>query len=323
MIVRRLTLALAVMASPVLAVAQGWEFNTFDDGSYFSAAIRTEPGPAFALLCGERSPRGLSPQQTGNMEPDITRPDSVRLFFDDAAISGFDGATLERQDVLLVVGSTGYRLPTIIWDELFSAWQTDLQANDPVFNVIAGQPEFELRSADRSVVVPANGFGAAFAQLTAHCQAMFTAIGKPWATVPAAQPSAPVRAGMREVAEASIRTGCGGPAQLDANAILTGNIDGDGREDVVVDWSAITCSGGYPRPFCGAAMCSATVFVSQGFDASEGPADLLAAGVRLIDLNNGNNGVVTGGSLSMCQQRGTTSCDFIWYWDGNDLRLIE
>lgn len=308
----------AFLATGVWAQVSEWQFRSFDDGSFFSAAISPTDRPGLALLCGERSPTGLSALQTGNMEPDITRPDSYRLYLGENDIGAYEGYTETRQDVLIVIGTTGYRVPVVRWNELFGTWEADLPANDPVFAALAEQPAFELRSQAGSPVVTTNGFGRALTRLGGHCQTMFTAIGLPWRTVAAAPAPRP---DMQQLAEAAIQTGCGGPAIMGPKTIQTGEIDGDGQPDVVVFWDGITCSGGYPRPFCGASMCSVQLFVSSLFARRGKPEELLAQSVWLQPLTNGNSGVVTVGSLATCQGRG--NCEFLWYWNGTDIVQLQ
>ncbi len=64
-------LAAMLALMPSASKAQDWTMSQFDDGSYSappSRGGRTRP----ALVCGERSPQGLSAAVTGNTEPDIT-----------------------------------------------------------------------------------------------------------------------------------------------------------------------------------------------------------------------------------------------------------
>ncbi|MDU9005064.1 hypothetical protein [Sedimentitalea todarodis] len=303
-----------VLAVPAMAQTPEWQFQSSDDGSFFTGSIITSDDRDMMFLCGERSPQGLTALQTGNMEPDITPRDSLRLYMSDKLIGRHDGVTQERQDVLLVAGATGYRLPVVIWNELFSTWEVDLPATDPAFSMIAEQADFEVRSNAGSRVITSIGLRRAHATLTAHCQSMFTAIGQPWHTV---APAAAPQVSMRQIAEAAIQSGCGGPATKGPKTFLSGEIDGDGTEDVVVFWGEITCSGGYPRPYCGASMCSAQIFASARHARGERPEDLLAQAVWLQPLSNGNMGVVTVGSLATCQNR--PNCEFIWYWNGREI----
>lgn len=314
-IVGLFALALAAQAG---AQTSEWQFRSFDDGSFFTGSIVPSDDRDLMFLCGERSPQGLTALQTGNMEPDITPRDSLRLYMSDKLIGRHDGVTRGRQDVLIVVGVTGYRLPVVNWNELFSTWEVDLPATDPVLSAVAAEAEFEVRSAAGTRIITANGFRRARATLTEHCQAMFTAIGQPWSSV---APAVAAQVTMRQVAEAAIQSGCGGPATTGPKTFLSGEIDGDGVEDVVVFWNDITCSRGYPRPFCGASMCSAKLFISSRHARGARPEDLLAQAVWLQPLSNGNMGVVTVGSLAMCQNR--PNCEFIWYWNGNEIVQLE
>lgn len=302
-------------AGPVAAQGAQWQFQSFDDGSYFTGAIGPSDDSGITFLCGEKSPQGLSPYQTGNMEPDITPRDSLRLFIGEGLLGRQDGMTEARQDVLIVAGDTGYRLPVVTWDELFWAWVVDLPATDPMFAAIGGQAQVELRSAAGTQRLTASGFAAAHDSLIAYCQSMFTIIGQPWSSSTAAAVAPPVS--MRQEAEAGVRAGCGGPAQFGEQALLAGDIDGDGAEDAVVFWEGLTCSGGYPRPFCGASMCSVQIYLSSRRGRGGNPDELLAQAVRLQPLSNGNMGVATVMSLVSCQ--GRPGCEIIWYWNGTGM----
>jgi hypothetical protein len=307
----------AIVSGQIVAQAPQWQFHSADDGSYFAGRIAPVEDTGLMFVCGERSPRGLTADQTGNMEPDITPRDTLRLYLPEALIGRYDGRVDKRQDVMIVAGSTGYRLQMVRYNELFATWEVDLQAENAVFPAIASQAVLELRSTSGKQLIPASGFGAAHAALIAYCQSMFTAIGRPWTTV---APASPPRVDMRQVAEAEIRARCGGPAETDGTTFHIGNIDGDGADDVVVFWNGITCSGGSPRPFCGASACSVQIFLSARHGKGRNPDDLLARSVRLQPLTNGTMGVVTVGETANC--RGRPGCGFIWYWNGAEMAQL-
>lgn len=329
------TLAAALAAAMLIAAlcpgaaAQEWEMSQFDDGSYFSATLAPVDAPGPALVCGEQSPQWLSPRITGNTEPDITPAGAFRLYLSDRAIGAPSPQRQVRDDVLLVVGgATGYRLKGLRWNELFSTWETDLPANDPAFAAIAAAPRFELRYDGGRHLVSAEGFGAGLGQLAGYCQRMFAAIGKPWGQAVGPAIAGGVAVGraagqmlaagsMRQRAEADIVRGCNGPATRGATAILPAQIDGDGVEDVILDWREVTCASGAPRPFCGASMCSADLYVSALYPRTGRPENLLALGVQVQPLTNGNEAVVTGGSMRSCSREfGRPDCTFLWYWTG-------
>ncbi|MGD9863579.1 MAG: hypothetical protein AB7S99_10230 [Pseudodonghicola sp.] len=333
MAVMAAALALALGAlGPGAGQAQEWAMSQFDDGSYFSATLAPVDGPGPALVCGERSPQGLSPRVTGNTEPDITPGGAFRVYLSDRAIGAPSPQRLARDDVMIVVGgATGYRLKGLRWNEPFSTWETDLPVNDPAFAAIAGAPRFELRYDGGRHALSSEGFRAGLGQLAGYCQSMFAAIGKPWAQAVAGGAAVGRAAGqmlavvsMRQRAEADILRSCNGPAVKTAEAILGAQIDGDGVEDVIVDWRAVTCTGGLPQPFCGASMCSVGVYVSALFPWKGRPETLSALGVRLQPLNNGNDAVALIGSVGDCTRAfGRPDCDFLWYWRGTGLERLR
>ncbi len=313
--------ALALL--PMAGAAQDWSMSQFDDGSYFSATLAPVDGPGPALVCGERSPQGVPPAVTGNTEPDITPPGAFRVYISDRAIGAPGPHRQSRDDVLLVAGDTGFRLRGLRWNELFSTWEIDLPAADPAFAAIAGQSRFELRSDRGSDEISAIGFGEGLAQLEGYCSTMFAAIGQPWPRSGAAGQSGQAGA-MRRAAEAGIRRGCNGPATWTPKAMIAANIDGDGAEDIVLDWREVRCTGGPPRPFCGAQLCSAEVYLSAQYPRRAKPEGLLALGVRIQPLDNGNDAVALGGSMASCRTAfGTGDCEFLWYWTGSGLARLR
>lgn len=305
---------MAMLALIGPASAQEWSGSQFDDGSYFSATLALIDGPGPALVCGERSPRGLSPAATGNLEPDITPVGAFRLYLSDRAVGAPRPQQVQRDDVLIVANGAGYRLRGLRWNEAFSTWQIDLPANDPSFAAIAAAPEFELRHEGGARRLSSAGFAAGLSGLSTYCQTMFASIGKPW---PAIQVPRPAVQTMRQLAEAGIRQGCGGAAHWTPEAILPAQIDGDGVEDIVVDWRAVTCATGTPRPNCGAANCLVEIYISALYPRVGAPESTLALGVRRQPLNNGNDAVALAGSLSSCTRAaGQTGCETLSYWNG-------
>ena len=124
---------------------------------------------------------------------------------------------------------------------------------------------------------------------------------------------------MRQIAESNIWKGCGGAAHIEPDAFLTGDIDGDGVPDVVLDWRSVQCQGSMRYPFCGASTCTADVYLSSAYHRTGYPEALLALGVRLQPLSNGAMAVAVGGTLSDCYAVGKDSCEFLFYWNGYDL----
>lgn len=323
-LLRWLVMFAALAVWPGMAAAQNWQLHTHDDGSFFLAQIHA--GPALSLLCGGKSPQWLNPYQTGNLEPEITAPGVLRLGFDPHSVGlpqgGYEPA---RGDIVLVAAGQGFRLPNAVWNDLTYSWQADVTAADPLFTALASGGAIEVHSRAGRLALTGAGFAEVFGRMTAYCQRRFAATGQAWPGASAPPPqgaaTAPGSAAgvMAQAAETAIAKGCNGPAARAAGYLLAGNIDGDGREDIVLDWNRISCLSGHPRPFCGAALCSADVFLTARFARQPQPIGLLALGVRLQPLSNGNMAVATGGSLAMCQGRGASACEFLYWWNGADL----
>ncbi|MDK3019161.1 hypothetical protein [Pseudodonghicola flavimaris] len=301
---------------------QDWTVSQFDDGSYFSATLAPMGGPGMALVCGERSPRGLSGLATGNMEPDITPAGAFRVYISDRTIGPPRQEAEQRDDVMIVVGGqTGFRLRGLRWNELFSTWQIDLPAGDPSLAAIAAAPGFELRHRGGRAALSSQGFGAGLSRLAGYCQSMFAAIGKPWpgaATAGGGAMPAP-RPAMRQMAVAETARGCRGPATLRPGAITPAQIDGDGVEDVILNWAAVRCPGSALSPFCGMSQCLVSIYVSALYPLRGKPVSVYAPSMRLQPLTNGNDGVALSARLPVCRNLyGTDSCEQIWYWTGAD-----
>ena len=299
---------------PCAAMAQGWSLRTGDDSSFFTGAIHAPEGIEMMLLCGERSPQGVSPEVTGNMEPDITPAQVLRLNLSTRDIGQPQHGAPPRADVMIVTGSTGYRLAAVRWNEMFGVWEADLAANDAVFAAMSAAPVVQIHSAAGVRSGSAANFGTAYQQLIQYCEAQFAAIGQPW--------GGPGQGGpMQEAAEAEISARCNGPARREDGYMLRANIDGDGVEDVVLDWSAISCQQGEPRSFCGAANWESSTFISASYPRTGRPVDLYSLGVSITALSNGLDGVTFAGGLSSCG--GTGGCETTWYWTGAEFTPLD
>ncbi|MCF6234128.1 MAG: hypothetical protein L3J36_13680 [Rhodobacteraceae bacterium] len=298
------------------AQAQNWKFGLNDNKVLFRAHISTPGKPGFSLACAIRKPNPPAVVPGFFKGVTFTNPDELYLAFKGQEI----GAPIRnepRSDVLLVVGASAFRLPKISWGEYAAEWHTTLSATGPMFAAIAAAPSFEIHSNAGSVTVATSGFASGYASLVDACRRQFTASRHPWRPAPLVAPVAPIN--MRKTAEADVAKGCKGASTYEPGAFLSGEIDGDGVPDVVLDWRKIKCSGTFSQPFCGASMCSADVYLSGSYPRTNAPKQLLAAGVRLQPLSNGNMAVGAGGSMADCYAIGTDICEFLFYWNGADL----
>jgi hypothetical protein len=319
-----LTVTLTLLLLPMMANAQDWKFENRNDGVAFNTYLYHQGGEGFSLGCSGRnhSVPGLLPMYYEGTT--WTRPDEIHLSFSGRSVGRYT-SQVSRNDVLLVIGAGAYRLPRIAWDDYTSDWSLILQARGPMFDAISAVRSFEIRSDAGTVILGTSGFASGYANLINTCRRQFAAARQPWRSGPmvvAAQvaPAAPVApVTMRQAAEADVAKGCNGPSTYEPDAFLSAEIDGDGVADVVLDWRKIKCSGTFSQPFCGASMCSADVYLSGSYARTNAPKQLLAAGVRLQSLSNGNMAVGVGGSLADCYGIGADNCEFLYYWNGADL----
>jgi hypothetical protein len=282
------------------AVGQSWQTVTEDDGSFYFG-LAYVPGN-LGLFCGGKSPQGVSPQVTGNVEPRVTKRGQLGLEMSDALI-GQNQSRVPRNDVMIVVGNLGYRLPQISRNELVGTQEQFLQENDPLVRALQSGEAIEIRTEQgRRTSVPTDGAPASIATVIAYCNRLAN-------TRPAVDLTA--------AAQAYIFSACAGQAQATQGYLLQGDLDLDGLNDIVVDWSRITCPGSHPRPFCGAANCSVDVFLSRKFRQGRQPDGYLAIGVEMQNSPFGGVQLLMGGNLNNCG--GVSVCQSVLRWDGRQL----
>lgn len=325
--------AFALFATPAFA---GWVARTADDGAlFYGLAVAEDTG--FAVRCNGPSRQGLPPISVEAHEEARAQPFhliySLRTPLLEAPATGY-----QRGDVVVWADGTGYRLPATIWNELDYEWQVQVGMTDALSLALMTARDLVVgpeTGPHRRITV--EGMNQAVAEAMAFCVAEYRRAGLPvpspldqfWPQANTGvlfDDTTPVTPdAMVDYARAHIFDGCSGAAQIEDTAILQGDIDGDGLEDAVLNWGRVTCSQGLARPFCGASMCSADVYLSSAYARIGGPVNLLALGVQLQPLTNGLQGVSVGGSLSSCTAAGHSSgaCNFIWYWNGADLVQLK
>lgn len=262
-----------LLCLPLPLGAQTWEFGRFDTGAWFEAHAFL-PGRAAEIHCGGVSPGGQPLPQSD--EPMLTGPYAMALSLRMPGVADFTRDAFEpRHDLAEVIGATGYRLPTAHWDAINGyGWQVDLPVGDPLLLALRGAQAFAVdTAAGRAGVFSAAGASQALDRALAFCDAGWAATGAavppqaaPWvqavrAAGLAAPPAAPAPGGLAAAVEAHATRNCGGPFRRGADWLRSAELDGDGQPDFVLEWSAVECTQGPPRPFCGAAQCSTDVFL--------------------------------------------------------------
>lgn len=317
--IRAATLVLIGLAGP--AAAQVWVASKADDGAYVYGSASPEPVQVW-LSCNAPSATRLPPIQVGAHEETVSAPYTIRLEFSGALIPGADA----RSDIFLWVGATAYRLPSIGLNELTGVWELTLSMADPMLGAMRAADRLVLAPGqDQAWELPVDGLSEAAGAAMRTCAEAWVAAGFP--VPPALAEFAPAYGGgaatpMRVAADQAVIAGCNGPANRGPDYLLSGNIDGDGTEDIILDWRAVECLSQPAQPFCGASLCSADVFLSGTFPRTGTPETMLALGVGLVPLSNGNDGIRLGASYANCNARGLNECEFLYYWDGSALREV-
>lgn len=311
---RRILLFAIAVATLLTTRAEAWETSFDDNGAWFEGWL-VSPDQTLFLWCGGPTPGGPGLPPTD--EPMLTDPGTVDLAIRHPLVQPYPGADpgVVRTDILLVAGGQGFGLPDPYWDELNGmGFVQRLSLADPLFGSVARGADIQVWVGGRPVAVhPAAGFTEALSAIAAQCAARWQA------PAPAAHP---MTTEMLSQATVAIVAGCGSNADQQPGYAQTGDVDGDGIADLVIDWAAIRCLVGPPMPFCGAANCSVQVYLSTRPDRRPF-ADFLAVGVRLEPGPDGRTRLLTGTTAGSCPETTRPAqCQNVIVWTGSDLQRL-
>ncbi|MDR7038902.1 hypothetical protein J2X36_003674 [Methylobacterium sp. BE186] len=120
---------------------------------------------------------------------------------------------------------------------------------------------------------------------------------------------APVEAAIREQRQACAPE----KAEIRPGFIARKDVNGDGIEDVILDYGAFAC-GGDATYFCGSAGCTMQVFAST----KGGYAKVLDENVRRLDFKHvkGRPAMLLGLHGNACGKAGIEPCGTTLYWTG-------
>lgn len=318
--IRHVLAVLACLAQPAAA----WEARLADDGALFYGVAEGPSGMTMACIGPSR--RGVPAIQVGAHETAQTPPFALRLEFAADWLPG-NGVPPERRDVVIWADGTGYRLPLARFNEMHGVWMADVAMTDRLVTAMGGAETLLIGAErDQQFALSTAGIAQALDTVMSFCVAEYRRMGlavppalEALAPPPVPTP-APAAAGTMARAEAAILQGCEGAGTRTPGAILTGDMDGDGAPDAVLDWNEVTCTSGMARPFCGAAVCSVDFFLSTRPAPPGANHTALGAGPALVPLSNGTMGVRTGTAPATCNSTGT--CAVIWYWNGNAMATL-
>ncbi|WP_299691667.1 hypothetical protein [uncultured Tateyamaria sp.] len=296
-------LALWASTAQAQAQAQVWQAQSVDGGHFVFHTARA--GASVDLIClapslQRRPAVEVEQHEIRPMTPGMTR---LEIGTDRVPV----GNDVIRDDVVLWSDQTGYRLPTITFNELDSMWQVDISATDPLWSALAQARSIILAPGQQQAwQLPVAGLAPALSQVQNDCAAA-------WSAAQSAPTAAPGTVTVPPQVINRVAQGCGAPVPVPGDAVQAGDLDRDGTPDFVVDWGGIRCPGAMPRPFCGAANCSQMVFLSSR--AYVNPIDFLGTSLTITPHYSGALALRITGSFSLCGAQGE-NCAAPLVWDG-------
>jgi len=135
-------------------------------------------------------------------------------------------------------------------------------------------------------------------------------------------PVAPTGPSMEQAALDAVSDACEGPGRIREDFVFRSDFDGDGAEDIVLDWRGVSCQQGSfanapGAGNCGMQNCLVSVFVSSAIVAGAGPWETLAMDARPANDNPAH--LMVGRSPSACSSLGLSSgCGQRFAWNGSD-----
>lgn len=296
-----LILALATLAAP--AQAQRWTAATTEaDGAFFADAA--PPGRGIAFHCGG----GTVPPG-----PQATPTNQIALTIAPETLAAAEDS---RRDLALVIDGRPFWLPQATRDPATGAHLAMLDIDDPVFAALRKGRRVALAADSvEAQSWPLSGSSAAIRDMALHCVRRWQdPAGPPLPFTSPLRPGDPSDPVVTAAVTRHFADWCPSGPDLDPTAIVYGDLDGDGQDDAVVDASGYVCDG--MRPSCGAAFCSAYVFLSSRGMAF--PLDYLTIGLALTEAG-GQTALRLDYAMSTCSNpfvlEGCTSQTLV-YRDG-------
>ena len=308
-VMRLLSALLIWIVLATSAASQSWQAKLTRDAAYIAGSV-SYPGLGIGFACHSRAPERGSVINSDWFEASIGKPGQFLIDFSTALVpSGMS----RRSDLILVVDQTGYRLPSVGWNDMLSSWETSVGVTDALFGALPTASRLILQvGTQQAWELPVNGLGAAVDQARAHCMAAWNGVVFALPAAPAPAPAAGQPFQLPPQIQAYANGQCNGPARIGVDALQAGDLDRDGIPDVVVDWRDVLCPGESYSGFCGAANCSIDIFVSSRGYAR--PFQMLGTSAGIGPGRGGGLVVQVNGTYGLC---GHTGCDAPWVWTGS------
>lgn len=292
---------LAGLWLPGAALAQGWIFQQ-DPSSGWISAVTCAPGAtgqtsALCLSLGcdpGQGPRALLSVTEGQVPPEF-----------DATIA-VDGG---------VAGVLDFRR-----DDTGITFQAPLDEQDTLLQALQGGQgaEIRLEAGAKPIVHPLSLVGSrdAIAQVLAACPTPAAEI-RPGDSIGQDLPGRTSDDPAADAIAENEATCAGGATSVEPGFLTQTDVDGDGVNDVLIDYLGLTCDGS--RAFCGTGGCSQEIWLG----ATDGPYRLLLADLiqQIEQTAPGRIRIhMEGGD---CGLSGAESCIYDYRIEGGALRLLD
>ncbi len=316
---RAAALCLSLLISPL--AAQSWQGSTFDNNSWFTGFAFEETSQT-RIYCGGTSAGGIPLPQSD--EPTTTNPYTMALILGMPALGGEGAFVGGRDDLMLVVGPNGYRLPRSDYDLVREwGWFVLLGIDDPLFAAMAqngDQPIAVYSGQNLAGQLPGTGLAAALTEVTQFCRTNWQATGF---VAPVSGGANPAPATPEARAQAAVAQTCGGQSQARPGTYRAVEVNNDAVPDILLDWTHVTCQAGqFPNARgggnCGFDACLIELFAS-GPSAAAGSDFALIAMAAQPDTTRPDQ-LVFSLRPAACTARGAPAgCGLRMRWDGTTM----
>ena len=170
MCVQRSILMAAALCVAAATAQADWAHLARDTGGMYWGAADSREGLAFA--CAAYAAGAAVDRAEPRASP--SPPDHVRALFAATLVGApADNSAALRDDLMIVAGASGYRLPPARYDPATGWWAVTLPVGDPLHAAIAAEQWIEVQGAHGGARLSARGFDNTFRTLISTCRQRF------------------------------------------------------------------------------------------------------------------------------------------------------
>jgi len=310
------------------ASAQTWSARTTLDQGWFRGTVHAVDR-RMAIACSGSYP-DADPMYGAEDGPHVPYGFTVEMAFPQIVASeAHTDRAATRDDIVLVSNGLGYQLPEVGFNMLNGErWESHISIGDQMIaSLLAGDGLRVFAQGSEVVSYDADGLADGLLTVIRFCDSHWAQLGQPVpdharAMLMALRDAAgndAAAASMEQVALDRVTAQCEGPGQVRGDFIGRGDFDGDGTEDIVLDWRGVRCQGGsfasaQGAGQCGMHDCVVSVFVSSAIARGEAPWERLAVDAR-VDADTPAR-LVLGNSPATCSRTAQAAgCGQAYAWN--------